>query len=115
MRTTQRQNVLRHLLAGPLCGVHDDWLLGRRIAARIHDLRSVGFNIDSKRKCNLGHNHRTRQIMYRFPVSQGWHGSLIRDWCADCGADGALRFTTMDPDGQRMVVKCDRCGRKDYR
>ena len=113
MRTTQRQNVLHHLLAGPLCGVHDDWELGRRIAARVHELRTVGFAIETVR-CTLEHGHHTPQRMYRFPAIQGW-SSVIMDWCAYCGVDGVLHFATMAPDGQRMVWQCDRCGRKDYR
>ena len=111
MRTTQRQNVLRHLLTGPLCGVHDDWELGRRVAARIHELRTVGFDIGRK-ECALSHGHATYQIQYNLLSSAA---DYIVDWCAYCGVDGTLRFTTMDPDGQRMVWQCDRCGRKDYR
>ena len=113
MRTTQRQNILRHLLAGPLCGVHDDWQLGRRIAARVHELRSVGLTIERK-ECTLSHGHRTHQIMYTLLKVPGWPGLTI-DCCAYCGVDGVLHFMTMAPDGQRMVVQCDRCGRKDYR
>ena len=112
MNTTQRQNVLRHLLHGPLCGVHDDWELGRRIAARIHELRGVGFGIDSKQECDLGHNHRNYQIMYWLTVASD---DMNGDWCAHCGSLGMLRFTTMAPDGQRTVWQCDRCGKKDYR
>ena len=110
MKTSQRQNILRHLLAGPLCGVHDDWELGRRIAARIHELRTVGFAIKATR-CDLDdHNHRTHQIMYQLDTAYKWD-----DWCAYCGLTGELRFMTMDPDGQRMVWQCHRCGKKDYR
>ena len=113
MRTTQRQNVLRHLLAGPLCGVHDDWQLGRRIAARVHELRSVGFTIGRK-ECVLSHGHQTYQIMYQLLVYES-HPLRWEDFCAYCGSLGELQLATMDPDGQRMVVQCDRCGRKDYR
>ena len=110
---TQRQNVLRHLLAGPLCGVHDDWELGRRIAARIHELRHVGFGI-LKRTCDQNHNHRGNQIEYVLDRSSPWFGNVV-DWCAHCGWDGLLRVNTIEPDSQRLVMQCDRCGKKDYR
>ena len=113
MRTTQRQNVLRHLLHVPLCGVHDDWQLGRRIAGRVHELRSVGFTIGRK-ECVLSHGHQTYQIMYTLTGTRS-SPDFVLDWCAYCGVDGVLWFTTMDPDGQQMVSQCDRCGRKDYR
>ena len=119
MRTTQKQNILRYLLHGPLCGVHDDWELGRRIAARIHELRGAGFLIGTTRCTIHEHNHRTNQIMYSFPVTQGWPG-LIRDWCAYCGMAGVLRYVRErygegDDSVAWLLVQCDRCGKKDYR
>ena len=114
MKTTQRQNVLRHLLAGPLCGVHDDWELGRRIAARVHELRHVGLVAIKTAPCDLGHNHRNHQIMYFLDRSSHWYKN-VADWCAYCGWDGVLRAGTIEPNSQRVLVECDRCGRKDYR
>lgn len=112
MKTTQRQNILRHLLAGPLCGVHDDWTMGRRFAARIHELRSVGFNI-GKKQCTLGHGHQTYQIMYQLT---GPRSDEYLDWCAYCGPLGEPRFVGegVEVDGW-LLVRCARCGRKDYR
>ena len=114
MITTQLQNVLRHLLAGPLCGVRNDyWRMGRRIAARIHELRSVGFTIETVR-CDLNdHNHRGRQIMYQIA---GPRSDEYLDWCAYCGPLSEPRFVGEgeEVDGW-LLVQCDRCGRKDYR
>ena len=110
MRTTQRQNVLRYLLHGPLCGVHDDWKLGRRIAARIHELRETGFNIETT-PCDLGHNHRNAQIKYSLGTEWDW-----ADWCAYCGPLTPLRFAgDYRADGTLFEVACGRCGEKDYR
>ena len=117
MRTTQRQNVLRHLLGGPLCGVYDGWELGRRVAARIHDLRETGFHILTS-KCNLGHDHQTHQILYKLYLTKPWY-TWRGNFCAYCGPAGDLIYNGLadkPPDGcYRFEAVCGRCGKKDYR
>ncbi len=122
MRTTQRQNILRHLLAGPLCGVHDGWELGRRFAARIHELRAVGFLIETP-ACDM-HGHSTYQIMYQLHLLiRNPATDMVKYWCAHCGPQGRLRFIAYQLGDDywpsqmhgHSLVQCDRCGKRDYR
>lgn len=109
--TTQRQNVLRHLLFGPLCGMYHTKKLGRRVPARIHELRSVGFDIITG-TCRGKHGHTNHQSEYRL---RGGDEEL--DWCAYCGPLGDWRYVGDDEelsDGLE-VVRCARCGKEDYR
>lgn len=123
MKTSQKQNILRHLLYGPLCGQERDWTLGNRIPARIHELRSVGFKI-GKRECDQGHDHRTYQIEFYLKESFSGvspHIMLHADWCAHCGSAGTLRHADGPlrlPVGgcaYRLPVACDKCGKGDWR
>jgi len=120
MKTSQKQNILRHLLYGPLCGQEQDWSLGRRFPARIHQLRKVGFPIE-KRRCDQGHDHQTYQVeFYLNIVFDPKHPSLdYFDCCADCGQPGALIFTEgphKRHDGRILFpVACSVCGKGDWR
>lgn len=61
---TQKQRVEQMLLAGPVCAT--TFLANYMSAARsrVAELRAAGWQIESV-TCDLGHNHKTRQIMYR--------------------------------------------------
>ncbi len=121
MKTSQKQNILRHLLYSPLCGQEQDWSLGRRFPARIHELRGKGFPIE-KRRCDQGHNHRTHQIeFYLDKLLSGVSPQVVlfSDWCSDCGRSGRLVYTdaascTVD-DWIWLPVACDSCGKGDWR
>ncbi len=114
MKTSQKQNILRHLLYGPLCGQEQDWTLGRRIPARIHELRQTGFQI-RKRRCEQGHDHRTHQIEFYLARND----QFVTDYCADCGRLGWLEYTDGPPlrleSRTLFAVKCDECGKGDWR
>jgi len=118
MKTSQKQNILRHLLSSPLCSQKQDWTLGRRIPARIHELRQTGFQI-GKRECDQGHDHRTYQVEFYLDVDDV--GLAYRDCCADCGQPGALIFTggpMYRPVGDVqywLPVVCAKCGKGDWR
>ena len=112
VKPTQRQNVARRLLQAPLCGTTRDPLLGIRIAARINELRNVGYDIET-RPCEAPrHDHQTKQIEYYLP-----HRNLARDRCALCG--GTLRSSGEGVqyyiDRLLLIFICDKCGRKDLR
>ena len=116
MKSSQKQNILRHLLYGPLCGQEQDWSLGRRIPARIYQLRENGFTIE-KRKCAQGHSHRTHQWEYYLDVKDP---SVFVDWCAHCGEAGTLVHTnetaSRTVDGFTWLpMKCSECGKGDWR
>jgi hypothetical protein len=110
---TQRQNVLRRVLQAPLCGTTRNPLLGQRIAARVNELRQVGFPIVTEPCDRPHHQHESRQIQYDlFDPPYAYD-----DNCAYCY--GYLRSTGEGPeyvDGQPLLVyQCAKCGRKDLR
>lgn len=122
VKTTQRQNVARRLLEAPLCGTTRDPNYGIRIAARINELRNVGFVIDNEVCSSPRHQHNSKQIEYVLR-----HRSEARDKCALCG--GTLRSSVrnmisgvasgegVQPHYGRLflVYVCGECGRKDLR
>ncbi len=115
MRTSQKQNILRHLLYGPLCGQEQDWTLGRRIPARIHELRGKGFPIE-KRTCDQGHVHLTHQ--WEFYIDGSPSDFVV--WCANCGSESELTY--LDEPGCQTIdgfvwfpMMCDECGKGDWR
>lgn len=112
VKTTQRQNVARRLLEAPLCGTTRDPNYGIRIAARINELRNVGFVIDNEVCSSPRHQHNSKQIEYVLR-----HRSEARDKCALCG--GTLRSSGegVQPHYGRLflVYVCGECGRKDLR
>jgi len=112
MKTSQKQNILRHLLYGPLCGQEQDWTLGRRFPARIHELRQTGFQI-GKRRCDQGHDHQTPQWEFYLDYVEA------KNWCADCGPGSALYYTHDVPkyegDMTWLPVACEICGKGDWR
>ena len=115
MKSSQKQNILRHLLYGPLCGQEDNWRLGNRIPARIHELRTVGFQIE-KRTCAQGHAHMTHQ--WEYYLDETYLDGYV-NLCADCGRAGKLRYSD-EPAEQRdgswwFAVKCSECGKGDWR
>lgn len=75
---TQMERVQAMLLNGPVCAT--TFLANYMSAARsrIAELRAAGWHIDSS-TCDLGHAHRTRQIMYQLT-----HGNGCR--CPRCAA-----------------------------
>ncbi len=113
MKSSQKQNILRHLLYGPLCGQEQDWSLGRRIPARIHELRGKGFPIE-KRHCHQGHEHQSTQWEFYLLTRATWN-----DCCAYCGPSGDLVHTGAEShtiDGRTwLAVKCSECGKGDWR
>ncbi len=115
MKSSQKQNILRHLLHGPLCGQEQDWSLGRRIPARIHELRKAGFQI-GKRECDQGHDHRTRQVEFYL---EDRAANNFDDWCSRCGKTGELVYAAGPAEhvdsGVWFPVKCDKCGKGDWR
>ena len=123
MKSSQKQNILRHLLYGPLCGQEQDWSLGRRIPARIHELRGKGFPIE-KRTCDQGHTHLTHQWEFyidRPLIGVSPHAVMFEDWCADCGLDGTLRPVDdagtgwMHNNRYWLQYACSECGKGDWR
>ena len=66
---TQKDQVLRWLGRGPVCGTT---LLAAHIpryAARIAELRDEGYDIVTERCVNEHHAHVTRQVQYRLVTS----------------------------------------------
>ena len=59
----QTEKILSKLQMGPVCGTTFLQMFIPRYAARIHELRRAGHQIQSER-CQL-HDHETHQVVYR--------------------------------------------------
>ena len=66
---TQKQRVEQMLLSGPVCATTFLAHYMSSARSRVAELRAAGWQIESV-TCDLGHNHRTRQIMYL--LVHGW-------------------------------------------
>ena len=82
---TQMSRVQSMLLSGPVCATTFLAHFMSSARSRVSELRAAGWSIEAS-TCDLGHNHATRQIMYRLT-----HGTGCR--CPRCARFSTWSFT----------------------